>query len=216
MVRHISLVTFLLLAAALPARADTAKQALEAHGFIEVVDVIPDIVLDIRYATANNFTGDVVYPCGRCYLRRDVAQRLARAQEVLRPLGLGLKIFDGYRPFRVQERFWELVPDERYVARPKRENGVIIVGSRHNLGAAVDVSLVDAAGNDLEMPTDYDDFSDKARPDWDGTSDTAKKNRALLLKVMQDAGFTVYPTEWWHYDAPGWEGYEMLDLPFCD
>lgn len=118
----------------LPAFAGTAKQDLEAQGFVEIQDVIPDVVLDIRYATANNFTGAVVYPCAHCYLRKDVAERLAKVQVLLRQMGLGLKVYDAYRPYWVQEKFWALVPDERYVAKPKMENGKIIIGSRHNRG----------------------------------------------------------------------------------
>ncbi len=206
----------LLLICATTSLAGSAKQTLKDDGFVEVKDVIPDIVLDIRYATPNNFTGEVVYPCARCYLRKEVALRLAKVQASLRKNGLGLKIFDGYRPYQVQERFWELMPDERYVARPRMEKGVIVIGSRHNRGAAVDVSLVDSSGNELEMPTGYDDFTPKAKPDYQGGTAGARANRDLLMKVMKEKGFKVYPTEWWHYDAPGWEKFKMVNLPICD
>ena len=138
---------------ACPAWAQSAKESLEAHGFVDITDAVPDIVLDIRYATADNFTGAVVYPCARCFVQKDVAERLARVQEKLKIKGLGLKAYDCYRPFWVQEKFWELVPDERYVAKPKMENGKIVIGSRHNRGAAVDVTLVDENGQEIEMPT---------------------------------------------------------------
>lgn len=206
-------VVFLLSASAF---AGTSSQELEAQGFVDVKDVIPDIVLDIRYATTDNFTGEVVYPCARCYLRKEVAERLAKVQELARQLGLGLKIYDGYRPYRVQARFWELVPDERYVAKPKMENGKIVIGSRHNRGAAVDVTLVDENGDELEMPTGFDDFTPKAKPDYAGGSEQSRANRDLLIRVMSSQGFTPYPTEWWHYDAPDWEQFEMVDLPLCD
>lgn len=209
-------VVVLLAACSSPVWAGSAKQQLEAQGFVDIKDVIPDIILDIRYSTANNFTGQVVYPCARCFLRKGVAERLARVQESLKSKGLGLKVYDCYRPFWVQEKFWELVPDERYVSKPKKENGQVTIGSRHNRGAAVDLTLVDKNGKEIEMPTGFDDFSPKAKADYDGGSLETRRNRDMLIKAMGEQGFTVYPTEWWHYDAPDWQQYQMLNLPLCD
>jgi beta-N-acetylhexosaminidase/D-alanyl-D-alanine dipeptidase len=176
--------------------------------------VAPAIRIEIRYATANNFTGVAVYPVARCLLRRDAAERLVRAQEALAARGLGLKVWDCYRPFSVQRRLWQLVPDERYVARPvAAPDGSPIDGSKHNRGAAVDLTLVRADGSALEMPTDYDDFSERAHRGDDRASAVARRNAALLEQAMVAQGFEPLPTEWWHFDAPGWQRYPLSDQP---
>ncbi|MES9996812.1 M15 family metallopeptidase [Desulfovibrio aminophilus] len=190
-----------------------AEEELARAGFVEPVALDHSLVLDMRYATTNNFSGQAVYPSARCFLRADVAKRLLAAQAELHRQGLGLKLFDCYRPFHVQERFWAIVPDERYVARPEKEGGVIVQGSKHNRGAAVDVGLVDAKGRELPMPSGFDDFTEKAHRDYQGASAEALKNRATLEQAMNAQGFEPLPSEWWHFDGPGWQGYEMLDLP---
>lgn len=172
----------------------------------ELKAVIPDIILDIRYATINNFTGRKVYPSARCFLAREAALALKDVQNELKASGYRLKVFDGYRPLSVQREFWRILPDPRYVADPKK-------GSRHNRGYAVDVSLVDLEGRDVPMPTEYDDFSERAHPDYAGISDEAARNRALLRRVMERYGFSQFPTEWWHYDFRGWEDKPNLDIP---
>ena len=171
------------------------------------------LILDIRYATENNFTGRRVYPSARCFLRANVTERLLKVQKELRGQGLGLKAYDCYRPFSVQEEFWRIMPDERYVGKPARENGVIVKSSRHNRGAAVDVTLVDARGQELPMPTGYDDFSDKAHRNSPAAAPEARRNSQKLERAMQAQGFEPLPTEWWHFDGPGWQAYEPLDLP---
>lgn len=193
--------------------AGVEERALSAAGLVEPSRLDKSIVLDIRYATDNNFTGQKVYPAARCYLRAGIAERLLRVQAALRSQGLGLKVFDCYRPFSVQERFWSIMPDERYVLEPVRKNGVIVKSSRHNKGAAVDVTLVDARGVELPMPTGYDDFSTKAHRDDVSASPEARKNSLLLEKAMAAQGFEPLPTEWWHFDGPGWQQYPPLDLP---
>jgi D-alanyl-D-alanine dipeptidase len=181
---------------------------------VDIATVAPSIRIEIRYATANNFTGVAVYPVARCLLRRDAAQRLARVQEALSARGLGLKVWDCYRPFSVQRRLWKLVPDERYVARPVAgADGAPVEGSKHNRGAAVDLTLVRADGSALEMPTDYDDFSERAHRGDDRASASARRNAALLEQVMVAQGFEPLPTEWWHFDAPGWQRYPLSDRP---
>ena len=199
--------------AAQEAARDAAEHALLAAGFVEPAKLDPGLVLDIRYATADNFTGKPVYPSARCFLRREVAERMLAAQAELRRQGLGLKVYDCYRPFSVQEIFWKIMPDERYVLKPVRENGVIKVGSRHNRGAAVDVGLVDASGRELPMPTAFEDFSEKAHRTYRGAPAEAIRNREILERAMSAQGFELFPTEWWHFDGPGWKRHEMLDLP---
>jgi len=173
---------------------------------VELKSLIPDIVLDIRYATDNNFTGRPVYPSARCFLAREAALALRNVQNELKASGYRLKVFDGYRPLSVQRDFWKILPDPRYVADPKK-------GSRHNRGYAVDVSLVDLEGRDVPMPSEYDDFSERAHPDYAGIPAEAARNRALLRRVMERHGFSQFPTEWWHYDYRGWERKPVLDIP---
>lgn len=174
--------------------------------FTDIRDYDLSIVLDIRYASTDNFTGRKVYPAARCLLRRDVAMRLLKVQQKLRRMGYRLMVFDCYRPVSVQKAFWAILPDERYVADPAK-------GSRHNRGAAVDVSLADSTGKPLPMPTAYDDFSEKASRNWQGASSEARKNSLLLESAMKEEGFEPFPSEWWHYDASEWEQYPVSDFP---
>ncbi|MBI4056546.1 MAG: M15 family metallopeptidase [Elusimicrobia bacterium] len=176
---------------------------------VRIQNVSPNVDLDIRYATDNNFTGKKVYPAAVCGLRKSVADRLAAVAREFEAMGYQLKVYDCYRPLSVQKRFWALVPDERYVANPAK-------GSRHNRGAAVDVTLVDKSGKELEMPSAYDDFSEKAHRDYTGATPMALRNKEILEKVMIHHGFVGLPTEWWHFDAQGWEKYPIEDIPLED
>ena len=174
------------------------------------------IVVDMPYATTANFTGVRLYPASRCLLRPEVAERLVRVQRRLRADGAGLLLWDCYRPFAVQRRLWALVPDARYVAEPVVRDGRPVAGSKHNRGAAVDLTLVDAAGRPLEMPTGFDDFSERAHRGWAGASPAARRNATRLEEAMAAEGFDPLPTEWWHFDGPGWERYELLDRPLTE
>ncbi|KAA3610417.1 MAG: peptidase M15 [Calditrichaeota bacterium] len=174
---------------------------------VEVTKINPNIILDIRYATENNFLKEIVYPEARCFMRYKAAVKLDSIQKELETIGLGLKIFDGYRPLSVQKKMWEVYPDDRYVANPKN-------GSRHNRGAAVDLTLVDSLGNDLKMPTDYDSFSEKAHHSFISPDKEIMRNRWILKTIMQKYGFKTLKTEWWHYDLIGWQEYEIMDVSF--
>lgn len=163
------------------------------------------IVMDVKYATTNNFVGKVLYPTDKVYMRKIVAEKLSEANRYLREnYNLAIKIFDGYRPLSVQKLMWEILPDPRYVADPSK-------GSRHNRGAAVDITLIDENGNEIEMGTPYDDFTEKAHYDYEELSDDVKANRKLLRDVMIKFGFEPLETEWWHFDFKGWENFPILD-----
>ncbi|MCP4248373.1 MAG: DUF1460 domain-containing protein [bacterium] len=176
---------------------------------VDLTTIDPRIVIDVPYASADNFAKQQLYPVARCLLRRSVALRLSRVQDRLVRQGLGLKVFDGYRPLSVQRKMWAIVPDSRYVADPAK-------GSRHNRGAAVDATLVDASGRELEMPTGYDDFTPVAHRDYTGGTELSRRNRGLLEAAMAVEGFTGIATEWWHFDAPGWDRYPLEDVPLGD
>ncbi|HRZ87522.1 MAG TPA: M15 family metallopeptidase [bacterium] len=188
----------------LPAQAQDQPRNAE---IIEVITVIPDIVVDIRYATPLNFMHRTLYDSKRCWLRRGTANRLSHVQQELKKEGLGLKIMDGYRPLSVQKKMWKVKPNPNYVADPK-------VGSMHNRGAAVDVTLVDAKGNELPMGTGYDDFTKKAHIDNRNFPPDILRNRDLLKKAMLDSGFIAFRTEWWHFADVSWEKYPVEDIDF--
>jgi zinc D-Ala-D-Ala dipeptidase len=194
---------WLLLAfSALPVSAGTGEE------LVDVGQLDPTIVLDLRYATPYNFLKEAVYDSPRCLLRKSVAERLIRVQRAVSEKGFSLKIWDAYRPASVQKKMWKIVPDERYVASPLK-------GSKHSRGAAVDLTLLDPTGKELEMGTAFDDFSTKAFPESPEVSVTAKRNRRLLRDSMAREGFTRLSTEWWHFEAPGAVQYPLLDVPLA-
>jgi zinc D-Ala-D-Ala dipeptidase len=178
------------------------------HNLVNVTTIYPPLLQEIRYATACNFTGQVLYPFPAAFVHRDVAAALQRVQQDLRKEGLCLKIFDGYRPGSIQFKMWELVRDERYVSDPTVSKG------KHTRGTAVDVTLVDRMGNELAMPTTFDDFSEKAHRFSAEWTKEERTNSLKLEAVMKKHGFIPFPFEWWHYDYVGWEKYPPLDIGF--
>jgi len=197
------------LALAVAARAEVPAASSDGQP-AELVDISawPDApVLDIRYATKLNFTGEKLYAAPVALLRPETAAALARANLALREMGYGLRVFDAYRPPAIQRLMWGLVPDERYVSNPAVNMG------RHTRGTAVDVALTDLMGNPLPMPSGYDDFTEKAHRDYKGASPKAAANRDLLERVMKEVGFEPFPTEWWHFDLAGWEKFPVVAPP---
>ena len=177
---------------------------------VELITLDPTIKLDIRYATEDNFVGKKVYPEARAFLQKPAAKAVAKVHRELRDRGLGLVIFDGYRPWSITKLFWEVTPDEKrkFVANPAK-------GSKHNRGCAVDLSMFDLkTGKLVEMPSGYDEFTERASPDYKGGTAEQTANRELLRKLMEDAGFTVNPNEWWHFDYKDWEKYAIYDISF--
>lgn len=161
-------------------------------GWIDLKQLDSSFSIDIRYATMNNFVGIRMYPCGRCILKWEVGQALLRVQQELKQKGLGLKLFDCYRPWSVQKALWQKMPDARYVTRPEK-------GSMHNRGAAVDLTIIDESGNELDMGTAYDFFGEEAYHTFTEHDSKVMHNRALLKSLMEAAGFKPIRTEWWHY-----------------
>lgn len=182
------------------ATADAAK-------LVDIRSINPRIALDIRYATKNNFMQQQLYRQARCLLRKSVAEKLSQVQTTLETQKLGLKVYDCYRPLSVQKRMWQIKPDPNYVANPAN-------GSRHNRASAVDVTLVDRTGKEVEMPTRFDEFSDRAHRDYNNLSRVAKQNRQTLEQVMVKSGFVPLQTEWWHFDAKEWKQFPLMDTSF--
>ena len=158
----------------------------------EVVRVSPSILLDLRYATENNFVKEKMYDCPRCFLRPEVAKAVVAAHNSLQKQGYGLKMYDCYRPRPVQWKLWNKVPDARYVADPRK-------GSMHNRGMAVDLTIVDREGKELDMGTAYDYFGEEAYHNFPNHPEHVLENRQLLLQTMEEHGLYPTPTEWWHY-----------------
>lgn len=162
----------------------------------ELIALEPGITLDLRYATTHNFVKEKLYPCGRCFLRPEVARAIQKAHRELQRQGLGLKMFDCYRPRPIQQKLWDKVPDDRYVTPPWK-------GSMHNRGQAVDLTIVDARGIELDMGTAYDYFGEKAYHTCTELPREVLANRTLLRELMARHGFRHIRTEWWHYSYIG-------------
>lgn len=181
-----------------------------ASALVELVRLDPTIKLDIRYATTNNFLGSVFYSQARAFLQRPAAEAVARVQKALKPLGYGLLVHDGYRPWFVTKTFWETTPADRkwLVANPNP-------GSKHNRGAAVDLTLYDlATGRVIDMPSTYDESTPRAYAFYPGGTSLQRWHRALLRRLMEKEGFTVNPEEWWHFDHNDWKQYRVGNTPF--
>lgn len=192
-------------------KIESYKQSISKNADMELVDLeklIPGIKLDIRYATKNNFTGEIIYTIAKAFARKPVALALKKVQDSLAFHNLGLRIYDAYRPYSATLKFYEVYPDTNFVANPK-------YGSRHNRGCAIDLTLIDLNTNqEIPMPSEFDDFSEKAHPDYTDLTPEVIENRTFLFNIMSQFGFTHYPTEWWHFDFSGWENYPLMDLSF--
>lgn len=179
---------------------------------VELTKVDPSLKLDIRYASDRNFLGFSVYPEARAFLQKEAADALVRVHSELKSEGLGLLILDAYRPHSVTQLMWDRTPPSKraYVANPKN-------GSRHNRGAAVDLTILNlSTGRPVPMPSYYDDFSSKAHHSYQGSTKVARGNRAKLKRLMEKHGFEALANEWWHYDYKGWEKYPILNKQFSE
>jgi len=195
---------------ALAAQPPAETGDFRAADLVELVRVVPDLTLEIRYATPNNFLGTAVYEQARAFLQRPATEALARVARTLRGSGYGLLVFDAYRPWYVTKIFWDATPDDKkqFVADPAE-------GSRHNRGCAVDLTLYDLkTGSAVSMPSGYDEMTERAYADYAGGTEIERQHRAILRRAMEAEGFTVYPYEWWHYDYRDWKLYRIGNNPF--
>lgn len=190
--------------------ADSPSRAKTGSDLVELIKLDPSIKLDLRYATERNFLGRAVYSEARAFLRRPAAEALVSAHKWLKPRGYGLIVYDAYRPWSVTRLFWELTPPEKrsFVANPA-------TGSAHNRGGAVDVGLYDLqTGQELSMPSPYDELTERSAIDYPGGTAEQRARRNLLRKAMEREGFFVFRGEWWHYTFKDYRKYEILDIPF--
>ena len=191
------------------ARSFNATVQTDSNKRMIDIALIPNIVLNIRYATRNNFMHKKLYPSiTTTYLRLPAVKALEYIQSELNKMDLGLKIFDAYRPYSVTEKMWEPIKDDRYVANPKK-------GSGHNRGIAVDLTVINLkTKEELPMGTGFDNFSDTAHQTFKALPEQILQNRNLLKDAMEKYGFKSFETEWWHYSLPNAKDFEILDLGF--
>ncbi len=197
-------------AAALEATPPVEGEGLRTPDLVELTTLEPEIRLDIRYATTNNFMGAVFYEQPRAFMQRPAAEALVRVQRNLAEQGFGLLVYDAYRPWLATKMFWDATPADKkqFVADPAR-------GSRHNRGCAVDLTLVDlATGEPVAMTGGYDEFTERSYPFYPGGTDRQRWHRELLRRSMEAEGFAVYEYEWWHFDFHEWAEYPVLDRSF--
>jgi D-alanyl-D-alanine dipeptidase len=174
---------------------------------VDATTIVDDLLVDLRYATSENFLQRALYPkAARCLLRESAARKLGLAARLLRQQGFRLRIYDCYRPPSVQWEMWKAFPRRGYVADPRQ-------GSPHSRGAAVDLTLASAAGNEVEMPTEFDSFTPAAHHGYRGGSAASRKHREILCKAMEAAGFRKNRLEWWHYQLPDQERFSLIDEP---
>ena len=208
--RVVALLACLVVLSSPSAQPDDRKGAWKAPDLVELVKLDSTVKRDIRYATSNNFMKRRMYAQARAFLQRSAAEALVRAHRKLSNQGYGILVFDGYRPWSVTKKFWDETPREKhkFVADPKK-------GSKHNRGCAVDCSLYDLkTGKEIEMPSPYDDFTEKAAADYTGGTEEQMRTRNILRRALEAEGFTVNPDEWWHFDYKDWRMYRVLNVPF--
>ena len=195
---------------ALAAHAPVEQGSFRPSDLVALATLDSRIKLDIRYATSDNFLSTPVYSSARGFLQRPAAEALLRAHRELVKQGYGLLIFDAYRPWYVTKIFWDATPPDKheFVADPAQ-------GSRHNRGCAVDLSLYDLeTGSEIQMTGGYDEMSERSYPSYRGGSEEERAHRDLLRREMEKQGFTVYPSEWWHFDYQDWNEYAIQNIPF--
>jgi D-alanyl-D-alanine dipeptidase len=197
---------------ALRATPPVEEGEFRENELVELAALDPSLRLDVRYAGSDNFLRAPIYPEARVFLQRPAAEAVVRASHALRAQGYGLLLFDGYRPWYVTKLFWEATPEEKrnFVADPD-------AGSRHNRGCAIDLSLYDLqTGLEVPMPSGYDEFSERAHPNYTGGTPAQRAARDLLRRTMEAEGFTVNDDEWWHFDYRDWQSYRIGTAMFKD
>jgi D-alanyl-D-alanine dipeptidase len=190
-----------------PTRA--LKDVFDYNGLVDLMEIDPTFDLDIRYATENNFTRTVHYPFPMALMQKEAAAMLLKAQKIANEDGFKIRIYDAYRPLSVQRSLYEATPPQlkAFVAKPSKT-------AKHSIGISIDCGLSDMDGNELDMPSEFDDFSEKAYGDYIGGTAEQEKNRAYLINLMESCGFAPLSIEWWHFNAPNPKGISAMDISF--
>ena len=190
-----------------PTSKTSANPLPPKSDLVLVEDYYKDFFIDMKYATCDNFVKKTLYPSPTCVLTKGTLDKLIKANKLVKQQGYSIKIWDAYRPLSVQKIMWEATPNKNYVANPYRS------GSKHNKGAAVDVTLVDKSGKEVNMPTEFDHFSEKASPNYKGMTPEQRKNLNILTNAMKASGFRNISTEWWHFEDTENSNYKIQDIP---
>ncbi|MFN3968326.1 M15 family metallopeptidase [Flavobacterium sp.] len=175
-----------------PVLLDISKET-DDNAFVNLKNYSNDFVFDMKYATPDNFLNEKVYPCGECFLRVKTVKSLLEANKAFLDKGYKIKLYDCYRPIAIQKQMWKIVPNPTYVANPKK-------GSIHNKGGAVDITLIDSAGNELNMGTKFDFFGEEASHNYLNLTPEILANRKFLKEIMLQHNFKSFDSEWWHYN----------------
>ena len=179
---------------------------------VRLLDMDDDFIIDLKYATEDNFTGQQVYTSPECYIDRHTAEILIQARDIFKKDGYRLKVYDAYRPISAQARFWEILPDDNFVARPPDMSKITRFRPTHMNGLCVDVTLTDMDGNEIAMPTLFDEMTEKAALSYPGHSEERRKNGEYLKEVMERVGFRAYEGEWWHFSDVSTEPTPFMDF----
>lgn len=185
----------------------------EIEGLVLLKDLDDSFIIDLKYATEDNFVKKAVYPAPICAIRKETGEKLVRANKIFQERGYTIKVWDAYRPLHVQRLFFEAYPDPKFVAKPPEKPITFGFRYSHNNGMSVDITLVDENGNELEMPTEFDNFTDRAAASSQDMSEAARKNVDYLIEVMESVGFENYEGEWWHFNDIIEEPSPYLDVP---
>lgn len=172
----------------------------DRDSLVRLLDMDPEFVIDLKYTTANNFTGRRVYDFEDCYINKSTAKLLVRAKNIFKRDGYQVEIWDAYRPIRAQRKLYEIVPVNEYVATPPDLNHAIKFTHSHMNGLSVDLTLLDSDGKELQMPTHFDDFSEMARLACGRIPHVSRKHAEYLKRIMESVGFEAYENEWWHFN----------------
>ena len=166
---------------------------------VRLYDIDEEFIIDLKYATENNFTGKRIYSSNECYMDKHTAEILIKAKNIFWRDGYRVKILDAYRPSSAQKKYWEIMPDDDFVARPPDMEKIKSFRPTHLNGLCVDITLTDMKGNEIEMPSEFDDFSERASLLCKTTSNTGRQNAEYMKNVMESVGFMAYENEWWHF-----------------
>lgn len=184
----------------------------EQGNLVKLVDYDTDFIIDLRYSTPNNFTGKKVYESNECWMDKHTCEILIKAKNIFKEAGYRVKIWDAYRPISAQAKFWDIMPDDDFIARPPDMSKIIKFRPTHMNGLCVDVTLTDADGNDIEMPSEFDDMTERAALECPLNTGIAKKNAKYLRDVLESVGFQGYENEWWHYYDVSTEPTPFMDF----
>lgn len=179
---------------------------------VRLLDLDDDFIIDLKYATKDNFTGQKIYNANNCYLDRHTAEILIRAKNIFRKDGYRVKVMDAYRPISAQKKFWAILPNDDFVAKPPDMTKLKDFRPSHLNGLCVDITLTDLERNEIEMPSDFDDFSERASLLCTTTSELGREHASYMKEVMEQAGFQAYKNEWWHFYDVSTEPMPFLDF----